>query len=251
MRRLQKGLGLTLIAALAATPSAAFAGTLAGSHASMVRQHAAAVDLDYTFVKNPAQLEKLADLGSLERVEPNRDFALSNVSYPFARADVHFFIQMLAAQYHDSVGSRLVVTSLTRPTSLQPRNASPLSVHPAGMAVDLRVPADGAARTWLERTLLALENDGVIDVTREHSPSHFHVAVFPEALRTYAIAHDWAGYLARRVVPEPPTSLESFLATPTASTGLGDALALFGLVGIGCLFAALGARSWRVVRALS
>jgi hypothetical protein len=83
----------------------------------------------------------------------------------------------------------MVVTSLTRPLASQPGNAHELSVHPAGMAVDLRVPADANSRRWLEQTLLALETARVLDVTREHHPSHFHVAVFPEAYRAWAAEH--------------------------------------------------------------
>ncbi|MEO7456251.1 MAG: hypothetical protein ABIY52_08310, partial [Gemmatimonadaceae bacterium] len=85
---------------------------------------------------------------------------------------------------------KLTITSLTRPTTLQPRNAHKLSVHPAGMAVDLRVPADATNRAWLEKELLALEHDGLIDVTREHTPAYYHIAVFAEPFLKYAARID-------------------------------------------------------------
>jgi hypothetical protein len=87
-------------------------------------------------------------------------------------------------------GEKLIVTSLVRPTDLQPRNAHKLSVHPAGMAVDFRVPSTASERSWLEKALLGLENAGVLDVTREHTPPHYHVAVFPAEYVAYADAHE-------------------------------------------------------------
>jgi hypothetical protein len=162
----------------------------------MVHQHQVAVNLDYTFSQTPSQLKALVADSALERVVPSADFTLSGVSYPFARPEVAAFIARLAAQYHAATRTMLVVTSLARPISEQPKNASPLSVHPAGMAVDLRVPANADDRTWLENALLDLENRGVLDVTREHTPSHFHVAVFPTQYRAYAATQD--SIVARR-----------------------------------------------------
>jgi hypothetical protein len=164
--------------ALLAPLSASFAGELAGSPASMEEQHAVAVESDYTFLRKPADVEHLVELGRLVMVEGGAEYSLSDVSFPFARAEVRAFVESLAADYHDAFGARLVVTSLTRPLALQPANAHELSVHPAGMAADLRVPADPAQRRWLEARLLALEDSGAVDVTRELHPAHYHVAVF-------------------------------------------------------------------------
>ncbi|MEZ4655039.1 MAG: DUF5715 family protein [Candidatus Eisenbacteria bacterium] len=96
------------------------------------------------------------------------------------------FIERLSKQYHDATGEKLVVTSLTRPLSQQPRNASDLSVHPTGMAIDFRIPPTRTARRWLENTFLSLESTGVIEATREHHPAHYHVAVFTESYENYA-----------------------------------------------------------------
>jgi uncharacterized protein DUF5715 len=197
----------------------ALASGLHGSHASMLHQHAIAVGLDYRFVRTPAQVEALVADSALERVTPTEHLRLSNVSYPFARPAVRDFIEWLADEYADATGSPLVVTSLTRPTSRQPKNASPLSVHPAGMAVDLRIPASGAALDWLEHELLSLEQAGVIDVTREHHPPHLHVAVFPEQYARYAAEH------APAVVPE--TQIKSSPIAPRVPSVLpaGDSTA--------------------------
>jgi nucleoid-associated protein YgaU len=98
---------------------------------------------------------------------------------------VKLFVQRLGAQYRRACGEELVVTSLTRPLSEQPRNASTLSVHPTGMAVDFRTSLNSVCRHWLESTLLYLEAAGVLEATRERRPSHFHVAVFPEPYAAY------------------------------------------------------------------
>lgn len=177
---------VALLALSAAIPFAADAGTLRGSPSSMKQQHEIAVDEDLTFTKKPAQIESLVDSGTLVKVEPNADFGMSNVSYPYARPEVLLFVQRLAAQYHADNGAQLVVTSLTRPAALQPKNAHKLSVHPAGMAVDFRVPATAKQRAWLENALLGLENASVLDVTREKHPPHYHVAVFPVEYLAYA-----------------------------------------------------------------
>ena len=43
-------------------------------------------------------------------------------------------------------------------------NSSKRSVHPTGMAIDLRRPT-GKCLTWLRRTLVSLERSGVIEAT--------------------------------------------------------------------------------------
>ena len=158
---------------------------LSGSPASMVHQHAIAVEEDYTFLRTAKDVRKLEGAGALVPVTGGEHYALSKVSFPTTRPEVLSFIEHFSARYHAATGTKLVVTSLTRPTALQPRNAHKLSVHPAGMAVDLRVPADATDRAWLERELLALEKDGLIDVTRERHPAHYHVAVFPREYSRY------------------------------------------------------------------
>lgn len=174
--------GATLLVA----GSAAEAKDLRGSPSSMQRQHRAALAQDYTFMRSPTQVERMAELGRVEPIEESRVLALSKVSYPFARPEVREFAERLAGEYFRETGERLVITSLTRPQTAQPGNAHRLSVHPAGMAVDLRVPKKSGSRAWLEERLLELESAGVIDATRERYPPHYHIAVFGEKYTTYA-----------------------------------------------------------------
>lgn len=170
------------------SPAAAVATGLGGSHASMQRQYNVAKRNNYTFLRSAKQVREFARQERLEKLEGNRDYAMGRVSFPYARSAVKLFVERLAAQYRRATGERLVVTSLTRPVSRQPRNASPLSVHPAGMAVDFRMPAKSAHRRWLEKTLLSLEDRNVLDVTRERRPAHYHVAVFPREYERYVRA---------------------------------------------------------------
>ena len=181
--------GALVLSASVAAPLSAFAGGLRGSPSSMRNQHEVAVDEDLTFLGTPDDVRELAARGGLEQVEGNANYALSGVSFPYARPEVRTFIERLSAQYRENTGQQLVITSLTRPLELQPRNAHQLSVHPAGMAVDFRVPSKLSNRIWLEKSLLGLETAGVLDVTREHLPPHYHVAVFP---------HEYAAYVAKK-----------------------------------------------------
>lgn len=164
---------------------AAEAQTLRGSTSTMQRQNRIAQDHDYTFLKTSSQVQRFVASGYLERLRGNADYELARVSHPYARPAVRLFIERLAAQYRAACGEQLVVTSLTRPVLEQPRNASDLSVHPAGMAVDLRVSRSSKCVRWLEKTLLSLERQGVLDVTRERRPPHYHVALFPEPYTRY------------------------------------------------------------------
>jgi hypothetical protein len=158
--------------------------TLSGSRASMLRQNRIAKEEQYSFLRTPTQVRTYVDRGRLVAFEGNADYAVI-ASYPYARPVVLAFVERLSARYREACGERLVVTSLTRPATRQPSNASPLSVHPAGMAVDLRVSGKPACREWLMAELLDLEDMGLLDATLERNPPHFHVAVFPSAFDGY------------------------------------------------------------------
>ena len=172
------------LALLLVTPCVALS-QLKGSEKSVVRQHRVAKNNGYAFLRNAAQVRELVREDRLERVSSNRNILVDDVSFPYARPAVKLFVERLGAQYRAATGERLVITSLTRPKSRQPRNASELSVHPAGMAVDLRIPRSASGRRWLEKTLLALEDRVVLDATRERYPAHYHVAVFPREYVKY------------------------------------------------------------------
>lgn len=175
-------LAVTLLAGVAAAPASA--QSLRGSRASLDRQNREARQHDFTFLRRPSQLERFEDAGLLVPLDGGRHYRLHDVSFNVARPEVKLFVERLSGQYASACGEPLIVTSLTRPTSLQPANASPRSVHPTGMAMDLRVP-EGKCRRWLEKTLLSLERGRVLEATLERHPLHFHVAVFPDEYLAY------------------------------------------------------------------
>jgi hypothetical protein len=168
---------------MAAVLPAAVDGQGMASGGSMARQNAAARTEGYVFMRTPADVQARVARGDLEYALGNDDYQLANVSFPVARPEVVVFLERLAADYRAACGDRLVVTSLTRPMTRQPRNSSPLSVHPAGMAIDLRIPARADCRRWLETRLLELQTADVLEVIRERRPPHYHVGLFTAAYR--------------------------------------------------------------------
>lgn len=198
-RRLRRAPGtgrtarMTLIGATAATfvlllsvASPLAAQSLRGSSHSMDIQNRIAHQHDFTYIATPGQVRRFVSGGYLVPVRSNGEFIVHNgVSFPYAREEVRTFLKRLGAQYRRGCGKRLVVTSLTRPKNRQPRNASSESVHPTGMAVDLRRSRSAKCRAWLERVLLTLERQGVLEATREYYPPHYHIAVFPRPYVQY------------------------------------------------------------------
>jgi hypothetical protein len=158
---------------------------LKGSRTAMRKQNSVAHQQDYTFLRTTSDVKRFVESGYLVPVGATSALKLSGVSFPYARPAVKTFAERLASQYRDACGNKLIVTSLTRPLSRQPRNAHDLSVHPAGMALDIRVSERAACRRWLEGTLVSLEQKGVLEATRERYPAHYHVAVFPSAYFHY------------------------------------------------------------------
>jgi len=167
---------LVLVAALGAT--LAQAESLRGSPASIERQYQAALSYGFAFVDSARSVGQYIEPGQLVRVNADSHMELHDVSYPYAVPATKLFLSRLSSQYHSACGEKMTVTSLLRPRDRQPANSVAKSVHPTGMAVDLRIPSAGQCRSWLERTLLSLERDRVLDVTRERHPPHYHVALF-------------------------------------------------------------------------
>lgn len=206
---------LVLLGILACHPHVAAAQSLKGSRSSVDRQARAAVEHDFTFLTTGQRVREFADKGFLVRVRPGADVELHGVSYPYARPEVALFVERLGSQYHAACGERLVVTSLTRPTTRQPRNASERSVHPTGMALDIRYARSASCRKWLEGVLLSLEKQGVVEATRERFPPHYHVAVFPRQYRAYVDGLAKGG--TTRVASAAPTRAASTAPTRVAS----------------------------------
>ena len=189
-----------VVAGLCGSASTVNAQSLSGSARSLDVQNAQAQSHDFTYIANSSQVRRFVESGYLVPVRANRDFELHAVSFPYTRPEGELFIRRLASQYRAACGEKLVVTSLTRPQSRQPRNASDRSVHPTGMAIDLRYSGDRNCRRWLEGVLISLEGSGVLEATRERYPAHYHIALFPRP---------YASYVQRRASAETPSSTRS------------------------------------------
>ena len=169
--------------ALAAAP--AHAQTLRGSPSSVDRMYQQARAHDLTFYRTSTGVRGGARDGDLVRMTGNADYRLAGVSHPYTLSITRTFVQRLARQYRQACREQLVVTSAMRPTSLRLINSADRSVHPTGMAIDIRRPSNRRCLTFLRETLLSLERAGVIEATEENRPPHFHVAVFPGPYRRH------------------------------------------------------------------
>jgi hypothetical protein len=183
---------LLVLGLIVAGPNLAKAQSLRGSKASLDLQNRIASEHNFTYLSSTAHMQRFIAAGYLIPVLSNGDYRLKRESPSYARPEVALFIKRLGSQYHSACGEQLVVTSLTRPKTRQPRNASDRSVHPTGMAVDLRRSWNRGCRGWLEGTLLQLEDAGVLEATRETKPPHYHIAVFPDQYASYVEARKGA-----------------------------------------------------------
>lgn len=161
------------------------AQSLRGSPASIDRMYRHAVGNGIYFYKTGNGIRNAEDRGAFVRLRGNADYTLSGVSYPLVRPSTLTFVERLSAQYRHACGEKLVVTSGARPKSMRLINSADRSVHPTGIAVDLRRPRNSRCASWLRRTLLQLEAAGLVEATEERRPPHFHVAVFPDPYSRY------------------------------------------------------------------
>ncbi len=174
------------------------AQSLRGSTGSLNRQNRVARQHDFTYLSTPTHVRRFIEAGYLVPLRDGRHHRLRGVAFPYARPEVALLISRLGRQYSRACGEQLVITSLTRPRTRQPRNASPRSVHPTGMALDLRRSRSRTCRSWLEDTLLTLEGRGVLEASRESRPPHYHVAVFPTQYASYVESIQLAGAVGGR-----------------------------------------------------
>ena len=155
--------------------------------------------------------------GELVLIPITMDMTLDDVTYPFVLPRTKAVLDVFAKKYHQACGERLVVTSAARPRTQQPRNASPQSVHPTGMAIDFRKPA-GNCLTYMRSELVTLEKQGVIEATEERHPVHFHVAVLRTGsfVPTTTVATAEATATAAPATPTPAVTAAPAAATDSA-----------------------------------
>jgi hypothetical protein len=176
------------------------ASSLRGSAASMVEQNRVAKDHGLSFYRTAGEIQTAVASGELVELEGNASYEVADfVRYPYLQPAGKLFVERLAEQYREACGQKLVVTSAVRPSNGQPSNSHRLSVHPAGMAVDLRVSDRATCRSWLENALMNMNRRGVINGIREFRPPHYHVAIYPA---------QYLAYVEARLQSEPAVAVE-------------------------------------------
>ncbi|MCZ6507246.1 MAG: DUF5715 family protein [Acidobacteria bacterium] len=174
------------IGLLALAGPALHAASLTPSPAAFDRQVAGAEAQGYARALTRNDVYDEVRSGDLVQLTGNDDYEVkSTIPLPFARPGIQLFVERLAAEYRASCRDRLVITSLVRPKNRQPRNAHPRSVHQLGLAMDLRRSWSRTCRRWLEANLLHLENEGVLEASRERHPPHYHVVLFTDPYVDY------------------------------------------------------------------
>ena len=191
-KRLESLSGAALAAVLALTAlshpahaqrrvRARFPSELRGSQESVQKMWDFATMHGLTFYQTPRDIDKAVAEGKLVPLDGDATYELTrSVGFSYATREAKQFVASFAPQYLAACGAPLIVTSAARPTNRQPRNSNPYSVHPTGIAVDLRRPPAGPCQTWLRKALAELEDQGYIEATEERRPVHLHVAVLTE-----------------------------------------------------------------------
>jgi hypothetical protein len=210
---------IPLMLALAATGvtttvAEAANASLRGSRAAMIQQNQVAKAHGLNFYRTSADIHAAVDRGELVSLPGNENYEVADfVRHPFTHPTVRLFVERLSADYRAACDQKLVVTSAVRPSNGQPSNAHALSVHPAGMAVDLRVSDRQQCRAWLEDALMGMEEAGVLNGIRERSPPHYHVAIFPEQYEEYAAVNPPAAPVVAVLEPAAQDATEAVAAT--------------------------------------
>jgi LysM repeat protein len=208
MRGIGRPLGAALAAALVLTTlahdahaqrraRARFPNELRGSRESVQKMWDFATMHGLAFYQTPRDIDKAVADGKLVPLDGDASYELTrSVGFSYATREAKQFVVSFAPQYLAACGTPLVVTSAARPTNRQPRNSNPYSVHPTGIAVDLRRPPAGPCQTWLRKALAELEEQGYIEATEERRPVHLHVAVLTEPGKIAALPPVGSGVLA-------------------------------------------------------
>jgi hypothetical protein len=194
---------------------------LRGSKASVEKMYTFARRYGYPFYLTPATLDDAIAKGKLVPLPGDENYELARgVGFSYATTEARDFIMQFAPQYLAACGAPLTVTSAARPLSRQPRNANPHSVHPTGIAVDIRRPYPGPCLTWVRNALAELESRGFVEATEEHHPVHIHLAVLKAPGTRFSLPDLTNGVRVARQAPPPAlvASVSTVPATSTAST---------------------------------
>jgi LysM repeat protein len=197
--------------------------SLRGSPASVEKMYDFARSHGYPFYLTPSTLDDAIARGKLVPLTGDANYEMTRgVGFSYATAEARDFITQFAPQYLAACGAPLTVTSAARPMSRQPRNANPHSVHPTGIAVDIRRPYPGPCLTWVRNALAELEARGFVEATEEHHPVHLHVAVLRAPGTRITLPDLTNGMVVARQAPTPVVTVA---ATTSGIVSLAKAAA--------------------------
>jgi LysM repeat protein len=180
---------------------------LRGSKASVEKMYDFAQRYRYPFYLTPTNIDLAVAQGRLVPLTGDSTYELTRgVGFSYATREAKQFVTLFAPQYLAACGTPLTVTSAARPKSRQPHNANPHSVHPTGIAVDIRRPPPGPCLTWVRNALSDLEARGIVEATEEHHPVHLHVAVLRAPGAAVALPDLTNGVRVARVVTPTPSA---------------------------------------------
>lgn len=180
--------------------------SLHGSKASVEKMYDFAQRYRYPFYLTPTNVDAAVAAGRLVPLAGDSTYELTRgVGFSYSTREARQFVTAFAPQYLYACGVPLTVTSAARPLSRQPHNANQHSVHPTGIAVDLRRPPAGPCLTWVRNSLAELERRGIVEATEEHHPVHLHVAVLAAPGSRVVLPNLTLGMVAAARVPAPST----------------------------------------------
>lgn len=188
-------LRLFLVITLLCIGSSGFSQSLAGSQTTLRTIHTYFSTHNYPFLRTETAIVRLYNAGELRHIDDpfikkTLGYNTYDIRWDYVRPAVFSFIQVLALDMRTACHEPLVLTSALRLVGNSPPNGSKrFTVHPTGFAIDIRKPK-GTALIWLRQYLLNAEQTGVLDVTEEFYPPHFHVVVFPQYRVPITTLHD-------------------------------------------------------------
>lgn len=165
---------------------------LHGSHDSLVRQNEEIDRLGLPRIADEQQLQELEQQRELVPIRESRILSIHPRLAPqdrFCKSWTRAFLQDLAAAHYGKFHTPIQVNSAVRTVAQQQRlrrynhNAAPISgdtesSHVAGLTVDVSRRGMGRGeRKWMEKYLLDLKEQGLIETAEERREPVFHIMV--------------------------------------------------------------------------
>jgi LysM repeat protein len=228
-RALRLAASITVVAALMAPAAGAQRrargntrpDALRGSKASVEKMYDFAQQHRYPFYLTPTNIDSAIAHGRLVELTGDSTYELTRgVQENYSTREVKQFVTMFAPQYLHACGAPLTVTSAARALSRQPRNANPHSVHPAGIAVDIRRPPPGPCLNWVRNALAQLEAQGIVEATEERHPIHLHIAVLEAPGAKFVLPNLVQGMVAAARVPATPVESATVVSVASGEVNL-------------------------------